>query len=74
MDRNCFSLQDIKSTIVTHEYGYTEISDRPTLLHESVFNGNEKYKLKYNADQARVFFTSCSFFYLIIRRCRWWLL
>ena len=45
-----FSLQGINSAIVTHEYGYTEISDKPTSLHQSVFNGNEKYKLKHNAD------------------------
>ena len=55
MHTNYFLLQDTNSAIVTHEYSCTEINDKPTSLHESVFNGNEKYKLKYNADQARVF-------------------
>ena len=30
MHMNCFSLQGINSAIVTHGYGYTEISDKPT--------------------------------------------
>ena len=64
MHTNYFLLQDTSSGIVTHEYSCTEINDKPTSLHESVFNGNEKYKLKYNADQTRVFLRLVSFFVL----------
>ena len=56
-------MKDINSPIVTHEYGYTEINNKPpTSQHGLVINSNEKHKLKYSADQARVFLRFVPFF------------
>ncbi|XP_066917219.1 uncharacterized protein [Clytia hemisphaerica] len=47
------SLSAINGSIANHPYGYSEISSKPPPIRESVFEGG--YKLKYEADQARLF-------------------
>lgn len=37
------------------KYGYSEVADKPGPLKESVFQGDERYKLKFKAAQARLF-------------------
>lgn len=49
------SLSEINGAILSHEYGYSEISDKPIPLRDTVFHGDERYKLKYNAAKARLF-------------------
>ena len=51
-----FSLAELNTTVKSQCYGYSEVADRPDPLRESVFQVDEKYKLKYNAAQARLFF------------------
>ena len=58
-----WQLPDINSALVTHEYGYTEVSNKPTALHNSILSGNAKYKLKYNADLVTVFVCLVPFSY-----------
>ena len=55
INSNLTSLSQINGAILSHEYGYSEVSDKPGPLKDAVFNGDEKYKLKYNAAQARLF-------------------
>ena len=50
-----FTLIQLNTAIESHNYGYTEVADKPGPLRESVFQGEEKYKLKYKAAQARLF-------------------
>ena len=50
-----FTLVDLNAAISSQNYGYSEISDKPSPLRESVFQGEEGYKLKYKAAQARLF-------------------
>lgn len=50
-----FTLVELNAAIMCQKYGYTEIADKPGPLRESVFAGDEKYKLKYKAAQARLF-------------------
>ena len=57
-----FTLAELNTIIVNHNYGYTEVSDKPGPLKETVFNGNEKYKLKYKAAQSRLFLKLLPFF------------
>ncbi|XP_028418281.1 uncharacterized protein LOC114543534 [Dendronephthya gigantea] len=52
---NTFTLAQLNAAIANQEYGYSEVSDKPGPLKESVFRGDERYKLKYNAAQARLF-------------------
>ena len=40
---NILSLSQINSAIISHNYVYTEISDKPGPLRETVFNGVERY-------------------------------
>lgn len=49
------TLHKINSAIANHDFGYSEGNDRPGILRESVFQGRERYKLKYNAAQTRLF-------------------
>ena len=49
------SLPQINGAILSHEYGYSEISNKPGPLKDTVFYGDERYKLKYNAAKARLF-------------------
>ena len=58
-----WELPDINSALVAHEYGYTEVSNKPTALHNSILSGNAKYKLKYNADLVTVFVCLVPFSY-----------
>ena len=48
------TLSQINGAILSHQYGFSEICDKPGILKESVFFGDEKYKLKYKAAQARL--------------------
>ena len=50
-----FTLAQLNAAIHTQSYGYSEVANRPDPLRESVFQGDERYKLKYNAAQARLF-------------------
>ena len=50
-----FTLGQLNAAINSQKYGYSEVSNKPGPLKESVFRGNEKYKLKDNAAQARLF-------------------
>ena len=50
-----FSLAQLNAAICNQCYGYSEVADKPDLLRETVFQGDERYKLKYNAAQARLF-------------------
>jgi hypothetical protein len=49
------TLSQINGAITSHRYGYSEISDKPDPLRGTVFFGDERYKLKYKAAQARMF-------------------
>ena len=49
------TLSQINGAINSHEYGYSEVSDKPGPLKDTVFNGDERYKLKKKAAQARLF-------------------
>lgn len=55
IDAGQFTLQQLNASIGNLEYGYSEVSDKPGPLKETVFRGDEGYKLKYNASQARLF-------------------
>jgi hypothetical protein len=55
IDAGQFTLPQLNSAISNQEYGYSEVSDKPGPLRETVFRGDEGYKLKYNAAQARLF-------------------
>lgn len=48
------TLSQINGAITSFDYGYSEICDKPGILKESVFFGDERYKLKYKAVQARL--------------------
>ena len=50
-----FTLAQLNAAITSQCYGYSEVSDKPDALRESVFQAEERYKLKYNAAQARLF-------------------
>ena len=52
---NQFTLAQLNAAIANQDYGYSEVSNKPGPLKESVFRGDERYKLKYNAAQARLF-------------------
>ena len=55
IDNSKFTLIQLNAAIANQEYGYSELSDKPGPLKETVFRGNESYKLKYNAAQSRLF-------------------
>ena len=55
IDAGKFTLCQLNAAINSQTYSYSEVSKNPGPLKESVFRGNEKYKLKYNATQARLF-------------------
>ena len=61
---NFFTLVQLNAAIINHDYGYSEVGDKPGPLKETVFNGNESYKLKYNAAQARLFLRLVPFYIL----------
>ena len=56
------SLPYLNAAIKSHNYGYSEISDKPCPLRESVFIGSDSNKLKYNAAQARLFLRLLPFY------------
>ncbi len=49
------TLRQLNGAILNHNYGYSETSDKPGSLRDAVFFGEERYKLKYNAAQTRLF-------------------
>ncbi|XP_066930562.1 uncharacterized protein [Clytia hemisphaerica] len=55
-------LKQLNSAIENHAYGYSEVNTKPGPLKDTVFNGKENYKLKYNAAQARVFLRLLPFY------------
>ena len=57
-----FTLKELNGAITSHNYGYSETSDRPGPLRETVFYGDERYKLKLKASQARLFLRLLPFF------------
>ena len=50
-----FTLERLNYEIINFDFGYSEIGDKFGPLHESVFTGDERYKLKYNAAQSKLF-------------------
>jgi hypothetical protein len=50
-----FTLNQLNAAIANQKYGYSEVSDKPGPLKETVFRGDESYKLKFNAAQSRLF-------------------
>lgn len=64
LDNNMISLVELNAAVTNHNYGYSEMADKPSPLKETVFNVSESYKLKYNAAQARIFLKLLSFFLL----------
>uniref|UniRef100_A0A7M5WST0 Uncharacterized protein n=1 Tax=Clytia hemisphaerica TaxID=252671 RepID=A0A7M5WST0_9CNID len=58
---NQITLEQLNSAIASHNYGYTETSDKPPPLKETVFT-KDGYKLKYNASQARLFLRLLPFY------------
>ena len=55
IDHGDFTLSQLNAAIINLQYGYSEIATKPSPLKETVFRGEERYKLKYNAAQARLF-------------------
>ncbi|XP_065675853.1 uncharacterized protein LOC136092063 [Hydra vulgaris] len=49
------TLSQLNLAIQFHTYGYTETLSKPPPLKQCVFNGDKKYKLKYNAYQTQLF-------------------
>ena len=49
------TLQQINGAIINHNYGYSEQSDKPGPIRDSVFQTEEGYKVKYSASQTRLF-------------------
>ena len=49
------TLSQINGAITSIKYGYSEVSDKPGPLKDTVFNGDEKYVLKKSATEARLF-------------------
>ena len=56
------TIGNLNAAITNHDYGYTEVSDKPCPLRETVFSGTERYKLKYKAAQARLFLKLLPFY------------
>ena len=56
------TLCQINGAITSIEYGYSEVSDKPGLLKDTVFNGDERYKLKKSAAEARLFLRLLPFY------------
>ena len=50
-----FTLEELDYEIINFDFGYCEIGDKFGPLHESVFTGDERYILKYNAAQSKLF-------------------
>ena len=50
-----FTLEELNYKIINFDFDFSEIGDRFGPLHESVFTGNERYKLKYNSPQSKLF-------------------
>ncbi|XP_028415149.1 uncharacterized protein LOC114538196 [Dendronephthya gigantea] len=55
MENGHFTLIELNAAIASQTYGYSEVSDRPGPLRESVFQGEDGYKLKFKASQTRLF-------------------
>ena len=50
-----FTLEELNYEITNFDVGYSEIGDKFGPLHESVLTGDERYKLKHNAAQSKLF-------------------
>ena len=61
-----FTLVELNAAIASQNNGYSEIADKPSPLRESVFQGEEKYKLKYKAAQAGLFLRLLPFILCIV--------
>ena len=46
-----FTLEELNNEIISFDFGYSEIGDKFGPLYKSVFTGDERSKLKYNAAQ-----------------------
>lgn len=55
IENGFFTLQQLNRAFTSLSFQYQDEANRPPLLKESVFNGQEKYKLKQTAEQARIF-------------------
>ena len=50
-----FTIEELNYEIIDFDFDYSEIGDKFGPLHESIFTGNERYKLKYNSPQSKLF-------------------
>eukprot|EP00111_Clytia_hemisphaerica_P003426 TCONS_00009790-protein len=55
------TLDNINASLINHSFGYTEVGSKPHKIKDTCFTGDEKYKLKFKADQARLFLRISSF-------------
>lgn len=55
MENRYLTLKELNTMFSQMSLGYLEERNRPPPLRETVFNGNEKYKLKLTAEQASIF-------------------
>ena len=62
IENNILTISNLNAAITNHDYGYTEVSDKPGPLRETVCSGTERYKLKYKAAQARLFLKLLPFY------------
>ena len=62
IENNILTIGNLNAAITNHDYGYTEVSDKPGPLRETVFSGTERYKLKYKAAQAKLFLKLLPFY------------
>ena len=57
-----FSISQLNASILNHNYGYSEIGDKPNPLKEQLFCKDSNYKLRYKASQARLFLRLLPFY------------
>ena len=50
-----FTLEELNYEIINSDLGYSDIGDKFGSLHESVFTGDERHKLKYYAARSKLF-------------------
>jgi hypothetical protein len=55
IDNGFFTLNQLNRAFSSLSIQYQDQANRPPLLRDSVFNGQERYKLKQTAEQARIF-------------------
>ena len=64
IDNGFLTLRQLNSNFAQMNLGYQEEGNRPPPLRDTVFNGDERYKMKQTAEQARIFLKSLPFLLL----------